>query len=47
MTVDKGAPVSVDGDEAEGGWRAREVAPVRRAWRGGGGGGQMAVGDWC
>lgn len=45
VTVDKGAPVSVYRDEAEGGWRAREVAPVGRAWRGGGGGGEVAVGD--
>ncbi len=47
VTVDKGAPVSVDRDEADGGWRAREVAPVGRAWRGGGGGGEVAVGDRC
>ena len=45
VTVNKGAPVSVYGDEAERGRGAREVAPVGRAWRGGGGGGEVAVGD--
>ena len=45
VTVDKGAPVSVYGDKAEGGRRAREVAPVGRAWRSGGGGGEVTVGD--
>ena len=47
VTVDKGAPVSVDRNEAEGGWRAREVAPVGRARRGGGGGGEVTVRDGC
>ena len=47
VTVDKGPPVSVYRNEAEGGWRAREVAPVGRAWRGGGGGGEVTVGDCC
>ena len=47
VTVDKGAPVPVYGNEAEGGWGAREVAPVGRAWRGSGGGGKVTVGDWC
>lgn len=47
MTVDKGAPVSVYRNEAEGGWGAREVAPVGRAWRGGGRGGEVAVGGRC
>ena len=45
VTVDKGAPMPVYRNEAEGRWGAREVAPVGRAWRGGGGGGEMAVGD--
>ena len=45
MTVDEGAPVSVYRDEAEGGGGPREVAPVGRAWRGGGRGGEVAVGD--
>ena len=47
MTVDEGAPVSMYRDEAEGGRGAREVAPVGRAWRGGGGGGEVAVGNRC
>ena len=47
VPVDKGAPVSVDRNEAEGGWRAREVAPVGRARRGGRGGGEVTVGDGC
>ena len=46
VAVDKGPPVSVYGNEAEGGWRAREVAPVGRAGRGGGRGGEVAVRDW-
>ena len=45
MAVYKGPPVSVYGNKAEGGWGAREVAPVGRAWRGGGGGGEVAVGN--
>ena len=45
VTVNKGAPVSMYGDEADRGRGAREVAPVGRAWRGGGGGGEVAVGD--
>ena len=47
VTVDKGAPVSVYGNEAEGRWRAREVAPVGRVWRGGGGGREVTVGGRC
>ena len=47
VPVDKGAPVSVYRNEAEGGWRAREVTPVGRARRGGGGGGEVTVGDRC
>ena len=45
VTVNKGAPVSMYGDEADRGRGAREVAPVGRAWRGGGGGGEVTVGD--
>ena len=45
VTVDKGAPVSVYRYEAEGGWGAREVPPVGRAWRGGRRGREVTVGD--
>lgn len=42
VAVDEGAPVSVDGDEAEGGGGARESAPAGGRG-GGGGGGEVAV----
>ena len=44
VPVDEGAPVSVDGDEAEGRGGAGDGAPVGGVRRGGGGGGEVAVG---
>jgi len=51
VAVDEGAPVSVDGDQAERGGGAGEGAPVGGGG-GGGGGGEVAVcrrtfGVWC
>lgn len=43
VTMDEGAPVAVDGDQAEGGGRAGEGAPVGGFGGGGGGGGKVAV----
>ena len=44
VPVDEGAPVSVDGDETEGGGGAGYRAPVGGVCGSGGGGGEMAVG---
>ena len=44
VPVDEGAPVSVDRDETEGRGGAGYGAPVGGVCRGGGGGGEVAVG---